>query len=65
MNDDRQIFVFEVFVQKIAQLRLRPNKMDPHRQSPAGEDRPPDLRLWCFIGTYGVKRNVDEHGCSD
>jgi hypothetical protein len=39
--------------------------MDPDRQSPAGEDRPPDLRLWSFIGTYGVERNVDEHVRSD
>jgi len=38
--------------------------MDPHRQSPASEDRSPYLRLRCFIGAYGVKRNVDEHGLS-
>ena len=42
----------------------RPNQVDPHRQSPAGEDRSLDLRLWSFVGTYGVKRDVDEHGAS-
>ena len=61
VDHDGQIFVFQVFVQKVAQLRLRPNQMDPHRQSAAGENRPANLRLWSFVGTYGVKRNVDEH----
>jgi hypothetical protein len=35
--------------------------MHANRQSPSGEDRSPYLRLWCFIGTYRIKRNVDEH----
>jgi hypothetical protein len=61
VDDDGKIFVFKVLVQKVAQLRLRPNQMDPHWQSLASEDRSPDLRLWCFVGAYGVKRNVDEH----
>ena len=65
VDHDGQVFVVEVFVQKVAQLRLRPNQMDPHRQSAAGEDRPPNLRLGSFVGTYGVKSNVDEHRCSD
>jgi hypothetical protein len=64
VDDDGQIFVFEMFVQKVAQLRLRPNQVDPHRQSAAGENRPANLRLWSFVGTYGVKRDVDEHGRS-
>src|ERR1700690_2466216 len=50
-----------MLVQKIAQLRLRPYQVNPDGQSPAGEDRPPDFRLWCFVGTYGVERDVDEH----
>jgi hypothetical protein len=36
--------------------------VDPDRQLPAGEDRPANLRLRSFVGAYGVKRNVDEHG---
>jgi hypothetical protein len=36
--------------------------MDPHRQSFAGEDGPTNLRFWSFVGTYGVERNVNEHG---
>jgi hypothetical protein len=56
-----QVFVLKVFVQKIMQLRLRPNQMDPHRQSTTREDRAPYLRLRSFIGTYRVKRNVDQH----
>ena len=62
VDHDRQVFIFQMFVQKIAKLRLRPNQMDPHRQSLAREDRSSNLRLWSFVGTYGVKRNVDEHG---
>ena len=62
VDDDGQVFVFQVFVQKIAQLRLRPNQVDPHGQSLAGEDRPANLRLGSFVGAYGVKRNIDEHG---
>src|ERR1039457_6562050 len=38
--------------------------MDTHRQAAAGENRPPNLWLWSFVGTYGVKRYIDEHGCS-
>jgi hypothetical protein len=62
VDDDGQIFVFQVFVQKVAQLRLRPNQVDPHGQSLAGEDGPANLRLGSFVGAYGVKRNIDEHG---
>ncbi len=64
VDHDGQIFVFEVLVQKVAQLGFRPNQMDAHGQASAGEDRPPNLRLWSFVGTYGVKRNINEHGCS-
>jgi hypothetical protein len=40
--------------------------MDAHGQSPAGEDGPPDFWFWSFVGTDGVKRDVDEHmRCSD
>jgi len=64
VDDDGQIFVFEVFIEKIAQLRLWPNQVDADRQSPAGENCPPDLWLWSFIGTYGVKNDVCEHRLS-
>jgi hypothetical protein len=36
--------------------------VDPHGQSLAGEDGPANLRLGSFVGAYGVKRNIDEHG---
>ena len=65
MNDDGQVFVLEMLVEQVAQLRLRPDEMDTHRQSAAGENRPADLRLRSFVGTEGVERNVDEHGGSD
>src|ERR1035441_6596945 len=61
VNDDGQIFIFKMFVEKVAQLSLRPNEVDPHGQRTAGEDRPANLRLRSFVGAYGVKRNVDEH----
>ena len=67
VDDDGQVFVFEVLVEQVAQLRLRPDQMDPHGQSAAGEDGPANLRLGSFVGTYGVKRDVGEHrlsGCS-
>ena len=50
-----------MFVQKVAQLRFRPDEMDPDRQGAAGEDGAANLRLWSFIGAYGVKRDIDEH----
>jgi hypothetical protein len=62
MNDDRQIFVAEVFVEDVAELRLRPNQVDPHGQSLAGKDSSADLCLGSFVGAYSVKRDVDEHG---
>src|SRR5665213_3586287 len=62
VNDNGQVFVLQVLVEKIAQLRLRPDEVDPHGQSTAREDRSPNLRLRCFVGTYCIKRNVDEHG---
>ena len=62
VDDDGQVFVVEVFVEQVAQLRLGPDEMDAHGQSAAGEDRPANLRLRSFVGTYGVKRDVDEHG---
>ena len=65
VDHDGQVFVLEVLVEEIAQLRLRPDEMDTNRQSPAGEDGPPDLRFWSFVGTDGVERDVDEHGGSD
>ncbi len=61
VNHDRQVFVFQLFVQNVAQLRLRSNQMDTHWQSAAGEDRPANLRLRSFVGTYGIERNVNEH----
>ena len=62
VDDDGQVFVFKMLVEQVAQLRLRPNQVDPHGQSAAGEDGPANLRLGSFVGTYGVKRDVDEHG---
>ena len=62
VDHDGQVFVFKVLVQQVAQLRLRPNQVDPHGQSTARQNRPLDLRLRSLIGTYGVERNVDQHG---
>ena len=62
VDNYRQVFIFKLLVEKVAQLRLRSNRMDTHRQSLAGKNRPPNLRLRSFVGTYGVKRNIDEHG---
>jgi len=61
VDDDGQVFVFEVLVEEIAELRLRPNEVDPHGQSAAGKDSPSNLRLWSFVRTYGVKNDVCEH----
>jgi hypothetical protein len=62
VDDNGQIFVFEIFVQQAAQLSLGSNEVDPYGQSTAGEDRSPYLRLGSLVGTYGVKSYVDEHG---
>ena len=64
VDDDGQVFVFEVLVEQVAQLGLGPDQMHTHRQSPAREDGPANLGLGCFIGTYGVQRDVNEHGRS-
>ena len=61
MDDDGQILVVQMFVQQVAQLRLRPHKVYTHRQSAAGEYRPAYLRFGSLVGAYCVKRNVDEH----
>jgi hypothetical protein len=61
VNDDGKVFVFEVLVEQVAQFRLRPYEVDPHRQSPAREDGPAKLGLGCFIGTYRIQRDVNEH----
>jgi hypothetical protein len=62
VDDDRQVLVVQVLVEEIVQLRLRPNQVDPYGQSLASEDSPAKLRLGSFVGAYGVKRNIDEHG---
>jgi hypothetical protein len=36
VDHDRQIFLVQVFVQKVAQFRLRPNQVNPHGQLAAG-----------------------------
>ena len=64
VDDDRQVFIFKVFIKQIAQFRLRPDQMNAHRKCPSCEDRSPDLGFGCFIGTYCIKRDVDEHGGS-
>ena len=61
MDDDGQVLVFEVLVEQVAQLRLRPDQVHPDGQRAAGQDCPPDLRLGSFVGTDGVKRDVGEH----
>jgi hypothetical protein len=35
--------------------------VDPHRQLAARKNRPAYLWFGSFVGTYGVKRNVNEH----
>ena len=62
LNDDRQVLVFEVLVKLGAQLLLRTDEMDPHRQGAAGEDRPANLRLGSLVGTKCVQRDVNQHG---
>ena len=62
VDDDGQVVVAQGFVQKIAQLRLRTHQVDPHGQSLASEDSPANLRFRSFVGAYGVKRNIDQHG---
>jgi hypothetical protein len=49
VDDDGQVFVFEVLVEQIAQFRLRPNEMHAHRQGTAGEDRPMNLGFRSFV----------------
>ena len=60
MDDDGQVFVFKMLVEKVAQLGLGSDEMDPHRKSAAGENSAADLRLGSIVGTHGVERDVDE-----
>jgi hypothetical protein len=66
VDDDGQVFVFvfEMLIEQVAELRLGPDQMDSHGESAAGKDGSPDLRLGSLIGTNGVKRDVGKHrGC--
>ena len=62
VDDDGQLFVFEVLVELVAQLLLGADQMHAHRQRPAGKDGATDLRLGSLIGTNRVKDDVGEHG---
>ena len=62
VNNDGQVLVFEMFVEQVAQLGLGPDQVHTHGQSPAREDGPANLGLRCFVGTYGVQRDVNQHG---
>jgi hypothetical protein len=61
VDHNRQFFVFEMLVEQVVQLRLRPHQVHTHGQGAAGEDRSLDLRLGSLVRTHGVKRNVVEH----
>ena len=49
MDDDRQVFVFEMLVQQIAELAFRPNQMHPHRKRAAGFNGAANLRFRSFV----------------
>jgi len=61
VDDDGQVFVFQVLVKHVAKLRLRPHQVDTHRETAASQNRPANLRLWSFVGPDCVKNDVDEH----
>ena len=60
MDDNGQVFIVQVLVEQIAQLRLGPNQVDPHREAARGKNRPANLRFRSFVGTEGVQRDVDD-----
>ena len=49
MNHDGQVFVFQMLVELVAQLRFQADQMHSHRQRAAGEDRPANLRLRSLV----------------
>jgi hypothetical protein len=65
VDDDGEVFVFEMLVEQVTELGLRPDEMDPHGKSAAGKDGSPDLRLGSLVSTNGVKRDIGEHGVRD
>ena len=60
VDDDRQIFVFEILIQQVAQLRLRTDQMHAHRQSPASLNGAANLRLRSFVRAKSVQRNIHQ-----
>jgi hypothetical protein len=65
VDNDGQVFIFKILIEKVAKLRLRTDQMDPHRKSATSEDGSLNLRLGSLIGTNGVKRDVGEHWVGD
>src|SRR5438552_3841229 len=53
-----------MLVKQVAKFSLGSDQMHTHRQSPAREDRPANLELRCFVGTYGIQRDVNQHGAA-
>jgi hypothetical protein len=60
VDDDGQIFVFQILVQQIAQLRLGTDQMHTHRKSPASLNRAANLRLRSFVRAKSVERDIDQ-----
>ena len=54
VDDDRQVFVAESFVEQVAQLRLRPHQVDTHGQSRQARIAPRISGFRSFVGAYGV-----------
>src|SRR6266567_8007128 len=61
LDGDGQVLILEVLVEQVAQLRLRPNEMDPYRKGAAGKDGAPNLRLRGLVAAECVQRYVDQH----
>ena len=64
VDHDGQLLIFEVLVQQIAKFRGWPDQVHTNGKFAAGHDCALDLGLGSFIGTDGVKNDVNEHAAS-
>ena len=60
MDDDGEVFVFEVLIQEVAELRLGTDQVHTHGQVLARLNRAADLGLGSFVRAEGVQRDIDE-----
>jgi len=58
MDHDRQVLIFQMLVEQVAQLRLRADQVDAYRKRAAGKNRAAYLRLRRLVRANRVESNI-------